>query len=214
MKRTGIHAFDWRRASAAAVDVLIALVFLFSLTVTVLTVSARSTGRTAGGFTLGIVQSGSMEASGIEIGDVMSIRRQSGYAVGDVIAFYRAPDAYAGTADEAELTNARIWIHEIIDVRTDEAGRETYLTKGTSNASDDKYYVPADFVVGRGTPLPSALNGFLRFAGSQTGVVALVIVPCGLLLAYLTFVLIDECAKPKKQMLGEDGTCHEEASAI
>lgn len=164
MKRTGIHAFDWRRASAAAVDVLIALVFLFSLTVTVLTVSARSTGRTAGGFTLGIVQSGSMEASGIEIGDVMSIRRQSGYAVGDVIAFYRAPDAYAGTADEAELTNARIWIHEIIDVRTDEAGRETYLTKGTSNASDDKYYVPADFVVGRGTPLPSALNGFLRFA--------------------------------------------------
>lgn len=99
-----------------------------------------------------------MQSSGLNKGDVVAVRPQDGYRAGDIIVFYRAPERYGEAYDPS--IRAEIWIHEIIDVRTDSLGRQTYLTKGSSNAADDGFYVPQDFVLGTAARLPGALSAF------------------------------------------------------
>lgn len=187
------NKFNWRRALIIAFDVITVLVFLFSLAISITTILSRNMGKKPAWFSLGVVQSKSMEASGIQVGDIMAIKSQKEeYKVGDIIAFVRKTDAYGSLAEKADLTACEVWVHEVIAVRTDFLGRSTYLTKGSSNKYDDGAYVPHDFVVGKATLLPPALNNFIKFLSSKKGIIYFVIIPCGLLLMYHTYVLVSE----------------------
>lgn len=151
---------------------------------------ATSDGR--GGFIklFGVVQSGSMEKSGLHKGDVVFVSRGENYSLGDTIVFYRAPTAYDERASRTNTKDCSVWIHEIIDIRTDELGRECYLTKGTSNPSDDFFYVPEDFVLGKGKPLPALINLLFRFIVTPAGIITFVVVPSAILFVLLTLDLI------------------------
>lgn len=123
-----------KRIAGITADVIFTLVLLLSLFAAVTALGFRAGGRFMG---LGIVQSGSMQNSGLNKGDVVAVRPQDEYRAGDIIVFYRAPERYGEAYDPS--IRAEIWIHEIIDVRTDSLGRQTYLTKGSSNAADDGF---------------------------------------------------------------------------
>lgn len=169
-------------------DILFTLVLLFSIGMAILCLSTHTS---FFGYRLGIVSSSSMEASGYEVGEVVFLERQKNYNIGDVIAFYRAPSLYDDEdVDKEQLKNTPIWIHEIIDIKVDEDGNNMYLTKGSSNTYDDTYYVPEDFVVGLGVKLNPALSSTLAFVVSRTGIICLIIVPCIIMLIYLTWELI------------------------
>lgn len=176
-------------------DVLYVLVMLFLVTVCLCAMFVNRPGKGVFGISFGVVQSESMLASGYDVGDVALLRRADGYDVGDVIAFYRTPSLYEGGSAEDVPDGALIWIHQIVDKRTDADGRVSYLTKGTSNSYDDGYYVPQDFVIGRSKLLPDTACKCLRFCASSTGIIVLVIVPCGCLLLYLAVDMISEIDK-------------------
>ncbi len=176
-------------------DVVITLALVTSLTVAII-ITVR---RAKGGFTgYGTVQSGSMTASGLYIGDVVRVKPQESYAKGDIIVFYRAPESYGEPIDNSKTGGYEIWIHEVIDVKKDGLGRDTYLTKGSSNASDDGAYVPQDFVLGKAKKLSSAGISVINFICSVQGIILLVEVPCGIVLVYLIWDLVMALTKEKK----------------
>lgn len=169
-------------------DLIFALILLFSI---VMTIIALSSHKSLLGYRFGIVESSSMANSGLEIGDIVFLEKHNSYKAGDIIAFYRAPNLYqSSNYKEEDLDNYPIWIHEVIDIKKDESGKEYYLTKGTSNISDDTYYVPYDFVIGYGHILPPVINKAISFIISVTGIICLIIVPCIIMLIYLTWELI------------------------
>lgn len=192
-----------RRTLDIVFDVVAVFVVLFSISITILTLTSHRGGRGVFGFSFGIVQSNSMLASGILKGDVMTIKKQDEYQVGDIIAFIRAPQLYDKLASEVDTQEAKIWVHEIIKIKTDKFGRQTYLTKGSSNNIHDRAYVPQDFVVGKASKLPKMFNNFMRFISSRKGIICLVIIPCGLILMYQTYILIDEIYKLKDNKYNE-----------
>lgn len=172
----------------AILDLLFTLVLLFSIVIAVLALSSH---KTLLGYRLGIVQSNSMYASGIEKGDVVFISAKNSYNVGDIIAFYRAPNDYEKDPSEVtDLDTKPIWIHEIIDIKVNENGLYSYLTKGSSNDGDDFYYVPSTYVIGIGHPLNDVFNNTIKFIISRAGIICLIIVPCIIMLIYLTWELI------------------------
>jgi len=176
------------------IDSVITLALLASLTVAIIITVYRVNG----GFTgFGTIQSGSMTASGLNIGDVVSVKPRDEYAKGDVIVFYRAPESYGAPLDEDETKNYEIWIHEVIDVRTDELGRNAYLTKGSSNATDDGAYVPQDFVLGKATKMNETVITLINFICSVRGIILLVEIPCGVTLVYLVWDLVMTLTKDK-----------------
>lgn len=139
----------------------------------------------------GIIQSGSMEASGYDIGDVVFINKaKQEYQVGDVILFYRAPTEYGKPIKDANVKSVSVWVHQIIDVGVDDLGRTTYLTKGTSNLKDDVYYVPEDFVLGEAVQLPKQVNLVFRFLLSVWGIVLTIVVPSATLFILFTIEFI------------------------
>lgn len=177
----------WKRV----LDVFLDTLFTLVLALTALAAATVWMNRGQVGFaSLGVVQSSSMRASGLEVGDAVLARPADDYAVGDVIVFYRAPLRYENYAENVQLQGYPVWIHQVVDVSVDELGRRTYLTKGTSNARDDGYYVPQDFVLGRATKLPAAVSAVVRFVNSVAGIICTVIVPCGIMLVYLTWDLV------------------------
>ncbi len=177
-------------------DVVITAALITAVAAAVL-VTVRRAGNGFAGY--GTVQSESMKASGLNVGDIVKVNPQDGYSVGDVIVFYRAPEYYGEPYDEASVKTYQIWIHEVIDTRTDSLGRTTYLTKGTSNATDDGAYVPQDFVLGKATKLSDSTIAFINFVCSTTGIILLVEVPCGLVLIYLIWDLAMYLIKNKKE---------------
>ena len=73
-----------KRSFGLALDILFTLVLLFSISMVVSTLSMR---KDFFGFRLGIVQSNSMEASDLYLGDVVSKSKQSDYQIGDILVF-------------------------------------------------------------------------------------------------------------------------------
>lgn len=176
-------------------NVLYVLIMLFLAAVCFCALFVNRPGKGIFGISFGVIRSESMLASGYDVGDVALLRRADEYAVGDVIAFYRTPSLYADGSAADVPDGALIWIHQIVDKRTDADGGVSYLTKGTSNSYDDVYYVPQDFVIGKSRLLPDAAGGFLRFCATSTGIIVLVIVPCGCLLLYLAVDMVSEIDK-------------------
>ncbi len=190
------------------IDVVITFALLTSLSAAVI-ITVR---RMNGGFTgYGTVQSGSMTASGLNIGDVVRVNPQDSYTEGDIIVFYRAPESYAEPVDESKIAGREIWIHEVIAVRKDALGRDTYLTKGSSNATDDGAYVPQDFVLGKAKKLSDAAISLINFISSVQGIILLVEVPCGIVLVYLVWDLVMFLTKDKDKEKGKDKKLKEES---
>ncbi len=179
-------------------DVITLAVFLFCFCIAAVSLSLK-TAASPLGVTIGVVQSPSMEASGIYAGDFMLIKRRAAYEKGDIIAFYRSPSLYDGRAEDVNLSGVPIWVHEITEIRTDALGREAYLTKGSSNLFDDSAYVPIDFVLGKAEKMPGFISRFLGFACSRQGLILLVVVPCGILLFYLAFELVSELTRENEK---------------
>ncbi len=176
-------------------DVIITLALVISLT-TAIIVSVRRIGNGFAGY--GTVRSESMKASGLNVGDVVRVRPKDGYEKGDIIVFYRAPDDYGEALDKDAASSYDIWIHEVIDVKEDSLGRATYLTKGTSNPTDDGAYVPQDFVLGTATKLSETTIAIINFICSVRGIILLVEIPCGIVLVYLIWDLVMFLMKDKK----------------
>lgn len=169
-------------------DLLFLIVLVFSIVCAVLSLTTHFS---FFGVRLGVVNSASMEASNIEIGDIVYIKGQNSYQIGDIIAFYRMPGLYDDPdVDVRDFEDAPIWFHEIIDIRVDEYGNYSYLTKGSSNAYNDIFYVPQNFVIGLGAPLNDTLNAVIGFVVSRIGIICLVIVPCIIMLIYLSWELV------------------------
>ena len=176
------------KSLGVVLDVLFALVLLFSLFMTVSTLAQRENG--VAGLRFGVIRSKSMEASELYVGDVVFVNREDQYDVGDVIVFYRAVAQYKNAFNAELVKDCPVWVHEVVAVSTDAEGRRTYLTKGTSNVFDDGYYVPQDFVLGKATPLPAFLNKTVGFVGSKAGIISLIICPCAAMTIYLVWELV------------------------
>ena len=177
----------FRRVLNALLDVLFTLVL--ALTVLSAGTVLLNQGQMRFG-ALGIVRSESMRSYGLEVGDVVYATSKNDYEVGDVIVFYRAPEKYCDFADREELRPYPMWVHQIVEIGVDEKGRTTYLTKGTDNQMDDYYFVPQDFVLGEAQELPAVFAKAIRFVSSVSGIILTVIMPCGIMLVYLTWDLI------------------------
>ena len=177
-----------KKTLGTALDVLFTLVLLITLAAAAVTLALREQG--ALGLRFGVVRSASMEESGLYVGDVVYVGRDDEYAVGDVVAFYRAPELYDEPFEKEAVRGREIWIHQIVAVRTDENGRSSFLTKGTSNAADDGYYVPQDYVIGKASALPALIGGLIGFLATSTGIICLIVLPCAVMLIYLIWDLI------------------------
>ncbi len=170
------------------IDLLFMLVLLFAIAMAITTLSTYNT---IFGYRLGIVSSKSMENSDLFVGDIVFLKSEETYQVGDIIAFYRAPSLYnEDNIDRNDYKNYPIWIHEVVDIQIDENGNYSYLTKGSSNVLDDMFYVPQNFVIGSGEKLSPFLNSTVQFIISRIGIICLVIVPCIIMLIYLSWELV------------------------
>jgi len=166
------------------------------------------------------VVSGSMRASGFEIGDTVLVRQvePGALVVGDIIAFYayvdpqnRPPSSFiertdevggslsiiGGNRDTSSLNKAaeagsQVWFHQIIGIGMDSRGL-WYRTKGTSNANPDRNWIYQDFIVGRyveGSDNPM-LRQTLSFMSSRLGIIVFAIIPSGISLILDTLTLIE-----------------------
>lgn len=189
---------------------LLDAVILATLIMSVTVAGIITVQRVGNGFAgYGTVQSESMSASGLNVGDIVKVNQKDEYSLGDIIVFYRAPEYYGEAYDMQTVKSHPIWIHEVIDIRTDSLGRTTYLTKGSSNPTDDGAYVPQDFVLGKAKRLTNTTIAVLRYLCSIKGIVLFVEIPCGLVLVYLIWDLViflknDKTIHPQNKIdLGE-----------
>ena len=178
----------WKRAATITADIIFALVFLFSIIFAASALFLRSEGGFAG--KLGVIRSSSMADSGYRIGDVITVHGDESYNIGDVIVFYRACEHYGVPFSSELVAGCDLWVHEVIDVSSDKSGRKCYLTKGSSNPTDDGAYVPHDFVMGRAKKLPAFISNTVNFVASVQGIVICILIPCTLMLIYLTWELV------------------------
>lgn len=129
-----------------------------------------------------VVLSGSMQPT-IAAGDVVivdSVETDS-LQEGDVITFEPPSDH--------QLAGAERITHRIIEVVEREDG--TYFrTKGDANEEPDRALVPADNVVGRVAFAIPKLGYVSQFAGSDQGILLLVIVPAALLIISEVYDLV------------------------
>lgn len=108
------------------------------------------------GYANAVVVSGSMEPE-IMIGDVVVVKSQSAYDVGDVITFY---DSSMG-----EYVTHRI-------IMVSQSG--LYATKGDANNAEDKFSVPQGAVVGKVVYVAHGAGSVITFFQSPAGLLVLI----------------------------------------
>lgn len=115
-----------------------------------------------------VVLSGSMEPA-ISTGDVVIVERvpATAIAVGDVITYERGANAVPTT-------------HRVMEV-TAVDGTRSFVTKGDANEDIDPGVVSAPSVLGRVAFTIPLIGYVVQFANSTVGLVALLLVPIGLL---------------------------------
>ena len=161
------------------------------------------------------VRSNSMRASGFDKGDIVIIERVniSEIKEGDVIAYYycysNIPN-YDGMVETAKdyktgqkTYETAIFFHKVYDIKYDGYGDTWFYTYGTSNLRPDgdptSEDIPANYNVDKATRgdhvvgryKKSALAGVIQFISSPTGLIVLVIAPCGILLFTLLLNIIE-----------------------
>lgn len=117
-----------------------------------------------------VVLSGSMEPE-INAGDVIMVREAGADEIqeGDVITFVEGEETDTPTT------------HKVIDVRQGENGPR-YKTKGVANEDPDPGTVAPGQVIGTVWFVIPYVGYVVQFAGTQTGFIAMVVVPIALLL--------------------------------
>lgn len=181
MKKSNIG----RRVVKGIGNGIFALVLLFCLALSVSFLLLD--GNTFLGKRFGVIQSESMTASGYLKNDIVYIQDASLIEVGDVIVFYWAPDQYE--AVDFDEKKASLWVHEVVAVKN-ENGSFSYLTKGSSNETDDGLYISSRFVLGKAVLLPAFFQRIFQFALTPLGLSVLLVMPCCLLLGLLSWELI------------------------
>lgn len=181
------------------------------------------------GYNLMQISSGSMKASGFEVGDKIITRTVDTNTLkpGDRISFYvyknsytqfynvtrhqvtdfdkevkydlTLPLAFGFQTDEkreAVKANSKIVFHEIVKVYEDGNGCRWFKTKGSSNTSEDVWYIHEDMVIG--VYDSGAISGFmsvlLNFLTSRTGLIYIVLLP----LLLLAIIIICDMIKNVK----------------
>ena len=159
---------------------------------------------------------GEQITEGFTRGDIVVLEKKKVSEIenGDIIAFYscnlpvidfsgndNVNDFETGSnfPEELNTSETQIIFHQVTDIRVDSEGNIWFQTKGTSNASPDRY-TRADYVVGVYTD--SGLAGFLEFISSSTGIIVLVVIPsCIVLLMLLLNIIqiVDKMIKDKKE---------------
>jgi signal peptidase I len=139
------------------------------------------------------VLSGSMEPE-LGAGDVVLARSIPALEArpGDVVTF-RAPPAMAGGGGRPLIT------HRVRSIEA-RAGKVVFVTKGDANNSVERWQIDADEDVSRATVRVPMLGHGLAFAGSQAGIVLLVLLPL-LVLGVLEVGAI--WRRPEKEPVGE-----------
>ncbi|MCU4754268.1 signal peptidase I [Halobacteria archaeon AArc-curdl1] len=124
-----------------------------------------------------VVLSDSMNPT-LEAGDVVFVEETPPEAVeeGDVLTFWTEdPEAYHGDDPETNLVTHRV-------VEIDRSGDQTvFTTHGDALAQPDSDPVLGEQIVGTVTFAIPYLGYVIAFAGSRTGILLLVVVPCTLL---------------------------------
>lgn len=132
-----------------------------------------------GGYKSYLVQSGSMEPA-IMTGDIIVVHKQGSYAKNDVITFM-APEKGIVT-------------HRIMNI-IEEKNTTLYNTKGDANRTDDSGNASINNVIGKVVFVVPKLGFFVGFAQSPIGLIALVLIPAGVL-------VLDELVKIVKEGFG------------
>lgn len=197
-------------------DIFVLIMLVISVTLSVISLLSRTSGDVPHvfGYTLATIQSGSMEASGFNIGDKAVLKRKAeNLAVGDIIAFRYcivpdnpAPNRYIDTVKRVNTKYATIIFHEVIDTLVDDRGVSWYLTKGSSNPTPDAIWIRHDLVIGKHAPEAKAAGVVLETFSNKYVMLALAIVPTGLLMLILLFQLIsylDVLGHEKRLLKGE-----------
>ncbi|MBU1931768.1 signal peptidase I [Patescibacteria group bacterium] len=152
---------------------------IYWLAITVLLVIAAGTAfsvlKTPGGYRALVVQSGSMEPT-VKTGSVVVVGPQDTYQKDDIITFFANPN-------EVNLKNPKSTVtHRIIETE-DKDGQVVFKTKGNANEDPDREAVSAKQVLGRVKFSIPYLGYGVAFAKTQTGFIALIVIP-GTLIIY------------------------------
>ena len=168
------------------------------------------------------IASPSMEASGFKVGDCVMVHAvdTNTLSVGNIIAFYAYNSAvdvpielppnqasrpvYTNSITQffgiqpKEITRvansgARLTFHQIVGIYEDINHHRFFKTKGTSNSSDDVWYISQNHVLGVYVDSKTAANfsGILNSAGSSWLILLSLLIPVGL----LAFIILKECFK-------------------
>lgn len=98
---------------------------------------------------------------------------------------------------EAAKRGTKVYFHQIADIRIAPDGILWFRTWGTSNLKSDgspdydARWIREDLIVGKHIEAPALVMDALVFVSSTKGIVALVIIPCGILLTMLVFSLME-----------------------
>jgi len=143
---------------------LVAWLFLAALGILIVFTIASNT-EVFGGYKSYLVQSGSMEPA-IMTGDIIIIHKQASFAKNDVITFH---DEQKG-----------IVTHRVMNI-IDEKNSTFFNTKGDANRTDDSGNTAIENVLGKVVFVVPKLGFFVGFAQSLPGLIALILVPAGIL---------------------------------
>jgi len=171
MRRQSINPFKLKMELAAWL-ILASLGLLIVFTI-------ASNTEVFGGYKSYLVQSGSMEPA-IMTGDIIVIHKQGSYAKNDVITFL-APEKGIVT-------------HRIINI-FEEKNTTLFNTKGDANRTDDSGNASLQSVFGKVVFVIPKLGFFVGFAQSLPGLIALILIPAGVL-------VLDELVKIVKEGFG------------
>lgn len=120
------------------------------------------------GYSVKVVQSGSMEPA-ISVGSIVVITPESSYGVGDVITF--GPD----TKEQIPIT------HRIEKVGTEE-GQTAFTTKGDANESVDPKLVKESEIIGKVAFTVPYIGHIVAFARTKLGYMLLIGLPAVLII--------------------------------
>lgn len=159
------------------------------------------------------VASGSMRASGFNVGDVVCVKtcKISELKEGDIITFYYCaidPENLEEKDDFNDFETGRrtfkssIIFHKIADIKVDDDGYAWVLTYGTSNkdAYGDPIYdgwTRTDYILGKYKP--DTFAKIMQFFTNGTVFIFLVLIPCGITL----FTLLVKIIQTADQMITE-----------
>lgn len=202
-------------------DILFVPIIIFAFLVTTMIFFQKESNKAPSLFGVSVVRilSGSMVASGFNIGDTVFISKTNTDLLweGDIIAFFSYSDGVDRNLKKTKLESVdqqivatapvpegrvqikdiegktfKIVFHQIVGVYYDESGTRFFETKGSSNASADTTLIREDFVVGKYINTPNWIRSVAKWMSSAMGMVCCVCIPLGILVILESLSLIEQ----------------------